>query len=65
VIAGEGELPFRVASGGTTITIDLRTTTARFATLDYSDETPRLYTGEVVELEVLGLRGLRELDRWR
>jgi hypothetical protein len=65
VIAGEGELPFRVASGATTITVDLRTDTARFATLDYSDETARLYTGEVVELEVLGLRGLRELDRWR
>jgi Domain of unknown function (DUF4178) len=65
VIAGEGELPFRVASGASTTTVDLRTTTARFATLDYSDETPRLYTGEVVELEVLGLRGLRELDRWR
>jgi hypothetical protein len=65
VIAGEGELPFRVASGWKTTTVDLRTATARFATLDYSDETPRLYTGEVVELEVLGLTGLRELDRWR
>jgi hypothetical protein len=65
MIAGEGELPFRIASGWTTRTADLRTATARFATLDYSDETPRLYTGEVVELEVLGLRGLRELDRWR
>ena len=39
--------------------------TARFATLDYSDDAPRLYTGEVVELAALGLRGLREFDGWR
>ena len=43
-------------------TADLRTATARFATLDYSDARPRLYTGEVVELAALAPRGLRELE---
>jgi hypothetical protein len=65
VVGGEGELPFRVDAGWKTATADLRTPTARFATLDYSDETPRLYTGEVVELAALELRGLREPDGWR
>jgi hypothetical protein len=65
VIAGEGELPFRVDAGWKSSSADLRTSTARFATLDYSDDPLRLYTGEVVELAALGLRGLRERDGWR
>jgi hypothetical protein len=65
VVGGEGELPFRVDGGWKTAAADLRTDTARFATLDYGDETPRLYAGEVVELEALALRGLREFDGWR
>jgi hypothetical protein len=65
VVGGEGELPFEIGSGWETATADLRTSTARFATLDYSDDAPRLYLGEVVELARLGLRGLRELDPWR
>ena len=65
VVGSEGELPFRVEAGAPTAAADLRTPTARFATLDYGDEVPRLYVGEVVELAALGLRGLRELDGWR
>lgn len=65
VIGGEGELPFRVDAGWKTATADLRAPTTRFATLDYSDEPPRVYIGEVVDVATLGLRGLRELDRWR
>ena len=65
VVGGEGELPFPVAAGGKTTTADLRTPTARFATLDYRDDPPRLYLGEVVELAALRMRGLRELDGWR
>jgi hypothetical protein len=65
VSGGEGELPFRVEAGWKTTTADLRASTARFATLDYTEEAPRLYTGEVVELAALKLRGLREVDGWR
>jgi hypothetical protein len=65
VVGGEGELPFRVASGARTPSADLRTPTARFATLDYSDEAPRVYVGEAVEFAALKLRGLREFEGWR
>ena len=65
VVGGEGELPFRVESGWATATADLKTSTARFATLDYSDDAPRVYLGEAVELDALDLRGLRELEGWR
>ena len=62
---GEGELPFRVGSGWTTHSADLRNDTARFATLDYSDEAPRVYLGEAVDVPGLKLRGLREFEGWR
>lgn len=65
VVGGEGELPFRVEGGWEIATADLRTPTARFATLDYSDESPRVYLGEMVEIGALDLQGLRELDGWR
>ena len=62
VVAGEGELPFRVEAGYKTASADLRSTTASFATLDYGEASPRLYVGEIVELAALRMRGLRELD---
>jgi len=65
VVGGEGELPFRVGSGWTTRSADLRNDTARFATLDYSDEAPRVYLGEAVDVPGLKLRGLREFEGWR
>jgi hypothetical protein len=65
VVGGEGELPFPIEAGRKTTTADLRTPTSRFATLDYGDDPPRLYLGEVVELAALRMRGLREFDGWR
>jgi Domain of unknown function (DUF4178) len=66
VVGGEGELPVRVDAGWKTASADLRTDAARFATLDYADaDGPRLYTGEIVEMTALQLRGLREAERWR
>jgi hypothetical protein len=64
IVGGEGELPFRVEAGARTATADLRTAGAGFATLDYSDDVPRLYVGDVVELAPLRMRGLREPDGW-
>lgn len=60
VVGGEGELPVVVAAGYEARVADLRTTTARFATLDYSDDPPRVFLGELVEFDKLALRGLRE-----
>jgi hypothetical protein len=65
VVGGEGELPFRVGGGWETASADLRTAGPRFATLDYSDDPPRVYTGEIVEFDALGLRNLREIEGWR
>lgn len=63
VVGGEGELPFVVASGYEARVADLRTTTTRFATFDYSEDIPRVYLGESVEFEVLALRGLRDREQ--
>ena len=65
IVGGEGELPFRVVSGTTTRSADLRNATARFATLDYTDDTPRVYLGEGVDFPALKLHGLREFEGWR
>jgi hypothetical protein len=80
VVGGEGELPFRVEGGFEVAVADLRTDSARFATIDYGDygdadaaadprghgkERPRLYVGETVELGALDLRGMREFEGWR
>ncbi len=64
VVGGEGELPFRVGSGYAARVADLRTDSERFATLDYSDETPRVFLGEAVEFGALQLRGLRSFEGW-
>jgi hypothetical protein len=64
VVGGEGELPFNVTEWYAANLADLRTETSAFATLDYSDETPRVFLGEVVEFEALDLRGLREFEGW-
>ncbi|MGE0310875.1 MAG: DUF4178 domain-containing protein [Lautropia sp.] len=68
VVAGEGELPFRVAGGYAAPVADLRDADGRFATLDYSDfvdasatpGTAMLYVGRGVGLDALGMSGLRD-----
>ncbi|MBI4537537.1 MAG: DUF4178 domain-containing protein [candidate division NC10 bacterium] len=64
VVGGEGELPFRVGCGYAARVADLRTDSERFATLEYSDETPRVFLGEAVEFGALQLRGLRRFEGW-
>ena len=58
-IAGQGELPFRVASGYDVNTADLRSQT-RFATLDYSETPPLLFVGQPVKFDDLRLTHLNE-----
>ncbi|MBI3392955.1 MAG: DUF4178 domain-containing protein [Nitrospirae bacterium] len=64
VVGGEGELPFRVAGGYEARVADLRTDSEAFATIDYSDEAPRVFVGEAVEFGSLDLNGLREFEGW-
>jgi hypothetical protein len=63
-IGGEGELPFRVASGYEAPVADLLGDQASFATIDYSEENPLVFVGEYVEFDDLRLSNLREFESW-
>lgn len=58
-IAGQGELPFKVASGYDVNTADLRDG-QKFATIDYSESPPLLFLGEPVKFDALALSNLNE-----
>jgi len=58
-IAGQGELPFAVGPGYEAPVIDLRLEN-QFATIDYSDDPPRVYFGEKVDAKSLKLSNLRD-----
>ncbi|MDS4014583.1 MAG: DUF4178 domain-containing protein [Candidatus Accumulibacter sp.] len=57
-IAGQGELPFKVAAGYDVNTADLRGHD-RFVTLDYSEDPPLVFVGQVVAFADLQLTNLR------
>jgi hypothetical protein len=57
-----GELPFEYWGKSDVLFADLRTADARFATIDYSEPTPLLFVGEVVEFDDLKLKNLRADD---
>lgn len=61
----EGELPFEYWDKVDATFVDLRAIGAGFATIDYSEDPPLLFTGEHVRFADLDLRGLREFDGWR
>ncbi len=60
----EGELPFRTADRSEFMTADLRTQDARFATIDYSETPPLLFTGRFVDFDSLKMSNLREFEGW-
>ena len=64
----EGELPFTTWDRSESLFADLDTDGTgdqlRFATIDYSDETPVAYVGTYVELEQLAARNLRRFEGW-
>jgi len=57
----DGELPFEYWGKDAVPFADLRGTDATFATIDYSDDTPRLFVGRAVEFDELSLANLREV----
>ena len=61
----EGELPFQYWDKTTVPFADLRTQDARFGTLDYSEQPPLLFLGQVVEFDALKLKNLREFEGWK
>jgi Domain of unknown function (DUF4178) len=60
----QGELPFQYWDKEDVVFVDLRSETGKFATLDYSDEKPALYLGEMVEFDDLALKNLRSFEGW-
>jgi hypothetical protein len=62
----EGELPFESWDRSEALFADLDAdgNEPRFATIDYSDDTPVAYVGTYVELEQLSARNLRRFEGW-
>jgi Domain of unknown function (DUF4178) len=60
----QGELPFEYWDKTDVLFADFRSSTKKFATLDYSDTEPALYLGEFVEFEDLKLANLRQFEGW-
>ena len=55
LISGEGEIPWRVVPGDTYDYADLSGAERRFATIDYSEDTPLLFKGQETTLKELGI----------
>jgi hypothetical protein len=60
----EGELPFEYWDKKEMLFADLGTADARFATIDYSEETPLLFLGESLEFDDLKMKNLRSFEGW-
>jgi Domain of unknown function (DUF4178) len=60
----QGELPFQYWDKNDVVFADLRSSSGKFATIDYSDEKPALYLGELVEFDSLALKNLRTFEGW-
>src|SRR5579871_2789829 len=58
----EGELPFEYWDKTDVVFADLRTSDARFGTIDYSDAAPLLFLGESVDFDLLKFTKLRRFD---
>lgn len=60
----QGELPFEYWDKDQAVFGDLRTQTAKFATIDYTEDPPLLFTGEYVDFDALRLKNLKEFEGW-
>ncbi len=61
--AAEGEIPFRLTPGEKYRYADLGSQSGWFATLDYSEDEPRVFSGVEVTLADLGLAGRAPAER--
>lgn len=60
----QGELPFRYWDKRTCVFADLRTPAAQFGTIDYTENPPLLFLGEVVPFDELQFRNVRLFEGW-
>jgi hypothetical protein len=61
----DGELPFQYWDKRFVLFADLRTTSGRFATIDYSELNALLFAGEAMQFDDLHLRNVREFAGWK
>ncbi|MBE7412491.1 MAG: DUF4178 domain-containing protein [Leptospiraceae bacterium] len=59
-VSGEGELPFKFDSGYTAVFADLSDYSDNFATLDFSEEPPLLFTGDMTDFDSLNFQNLKD-----
>jgi hypothetical protein len=60
----QGELPFEYWDKSDCMFADLRTPTAQFGTIDYSEEPPLLFLGQSVEYDDLKLKNVKQFEGW-
>jgi len=62
-IAAEGEIPWRLVPDETYYYADLQGPGRAFATLDYSEDEPLVFTGKETDISALGIAGMRPVER--
>ena len=62
VVSYEGELPFIMTGSYNLPYIDLRSSTNKAATIDYSEDPPLLFVGEYADFRALAMTGLRDRE---
>lgn len=60
----QGELPFEYWDKTECLFVDLRTADARFATIDYSESQPLVFTGRLVDYDELRLNNVKVFEGW-
>lgn len=60
----QGELPFEYWDKKNVLFADLRSSDGGFATIDYTENPPLLFTGRAVEFDNLRFKNLREFEGW-
>lgn len=63
-LAAEGELPFRPPLGEKAMSADLIAEKYRFATIDWSENPPVVFTGEYAGFDSLGFANLKKFEGW-
>ncbi|MBY0508050.1 MAG: DUF4178 domain-containing protein [Bryobacteraceae bacterium] len=61
----EGDLPFTTWDKSESLFADLRSADRRFATIDYSEQPPLVYTGNLVDYDELKLKNVKLFEGWQ
>ncbi len=61
----EGEMPFTTWDRTESNFADLRSANLRFATIDYTEQPPLVFTGNLVDYDDLKLRNVKQFEGWQ